>query len=54
VINGQGPLPGAICLGASGDRFLGVMATSFDAAVAITQDDYVTFLTAATDKAFAN
>lgn len=53
VISGQGPLPGAICLGTSGDRLLGVMVTSFDPAVATTQEEYVALMTAATGKAFA-
>ena len=53
VISGQGPLPGAICLGTSGDRLLGVMVTSFDRAVATTPEEYVALMTAATGKAFA-
>jgi hypothetical protein len=39
VIDGQGPLPGALCLGASGDLLLGVMVTSIDAAVGTTQEE---------------
>jgi hypothetical protein len=53
VIDGQGPLPGALCLGASGDRFLGVMLTSIDASLSPTQEEYVALMAAATTKAFA-
>ena len=53
VIDGQGPLPGALCLGASGDRLVGVMVTSIDAAVATTQEEYVALMAAAAAKVFA-
>jgi hypothetical protein len=50
VIDGRGPLPGALCLGAAGDLLLGFMLTSIDAAVGTTQEEYVALMAAATAK----
>jgi len=52
LVNGTGPLPGTLCLGARGSLLLAMMRTSFDASVATPEADFVTVMTAATAKAF--
>jgi len=53
VVDNGAPLYGAMCLSGFGNRLLGTLIATPDAAGGITQEDFVTLVTTAAAKAFA-